>query len=85
MSTKKRIIHILIAFDQLLWTIITLGAGYPDETISSAMYRLEKSGNVFGKVFRPLLDKLFFFDKQHCRKSYLSEVVGRHLPREYRN
>jgi hypothetical protein len=78
---KKRIYHILIAIDQLIWVFITLGAGYPDETISSAMYRYEKKGKTIGKIMRPLIDAIFFWHDQHCRKAYLAERLGKHIPR----
>ena len=73
MPLWKRVKHLLIAIDQLLWVIVTLGAGYPDETISSAMYRYEKRGDRIGLIMRPIIDIIFFWDKQHCRKSYLAE------------
>ena len=33
----------LIAIDQLLWVLLTLGKGHPDETISAA-WRMEQQG-----------------------------------------
>lgn len=80
---QKRILHILIAIDQLLWVLITLGHGSPDETISAAAYRHEKDGTLFGKIARPLIDSLFFWQKQHCRQAYLSERLSKHLPFSY--
>ena len=80
MSFKKRILHILIAIDQLLWVLLTLGAGYPDETISSALYRLDKQEKRIGQILRPIVDAIFFWDKQHCRKAYLAEVMRRQFP-----
>ena len=80
---KQRLGNILIALDQLVWVLLTLGAGSPDETVSAAAWRSESKGGLFGRVARPLLDTLFFFDKQHCYNSYLSEVNRKHLPKEY--
>jgi hypothetical protein len=80
---KQRLGNILIALDQLVWVLLTLGAGSPDETVSAAAWRSEKQGKLFGQLARPLLDALFFFDKQHCYNSYLSEVQGKHLPYNY--
>jgi hypothetical protein len=71
---KQRILNLLIAIDQLIYVIITLGRGCPDETMSSAAWRLEQSGKIQGKIFRPLIDWLFWFDPDHCRTSYESEV-----------
>ena len=38
---QQRILHILIAIDQLAWVLLTLGRGHPDETISAASWRME--------------------------------------------
>jgi hypothetical protein len=71
---KQRILNLLIAIDQLIYVVITLGSGCPDETMSSAAWRLEQKGKIQGKIFRPLIDWLFWFDKDHCKTSYESEV-----------
>lgn len=71
----------LIALDQLFNTIL---CGYADETLSARAWRAEKKGKILGKIFRPLIDLLFFFQEDHCYKSYLSEVQKRQFPREYR-
>ena len=81
---KQRLLNVLIAFDQLVYVLVTLGAGSPDETLSAAAYRTEKSGRLFGRMFRPLIDLLFLpIERNHCQKSYESEKQGRHLPAEY--
>ena len=72
---KRRLLNLLIAVDQLLYVIITLGHGHPDETMSAAAWRLEQEGRWQGKFFRPLLDWLFWFDPMHCMKSYESEIL----------
>ncbi len=69
--------NLLIAFDQLLNALLL---GSPDETLSSRAYRTEQSGKIFGRLFRPLIDTLFFFDEKHCYNAYLSEVNKRQLP-----
>lgn len=71
----------LIALDQLLNTLLN---GNPDETLSSRAYRTEQSGKVFGKIFRPLIDILFFWQDRHCLQAYLSEVNRQQLPTEFR-
>jgi hypothetical protein len=71
---KQRILNLLIAIDQLIYVVITLGSGCPDETMSSAAWRLEQKGKIQGKIFRPLIDWLFWFDPDHCKTSYESEV-----------
>jgi hypothetical protein len=71
---KQRILNLLIAIDQLIYVVITLGSGCPDETMSSAAWRLEQKEKIQGKIFRPLIDWLFWFDPDHCKTSYESEV-----------
>ena len=82
---KQRILNVLIALDQFLYVLLTLGAGSPDETLSAAAYRTERAGKWLGRVFRPLIDALFLpFERDHCQTAFDSEVYGRHLPKEYR-
>ena len=77
----QRVINILIALDQFLFCLVTLGSSAPDETASSAAYRLELQGRLPGKVFRPLIDKIMFFDPDHCRKAYRAEINGWQQPK----
>jgi hypothetical protein len=79
---KKRILQILIAFDQFLNTLL---GGYADETLSARAWRTEQEGKFFGKFFRPLIDTILFFDSQHCYTSYLSEKERKQYPKHYRN
>ena len=72
---KRRLLNLLIAIDQLIYVIITLGNGNPDETMSSAAWRLEQAGRWQGKLFRPMIDTLFWFDKDHCHKAYMNEQL----------
>ena len=71
---SRRILNLFIAIDQLLYVLITLGRGSPDETLSAAAWRLEQEGKIAGKLFRPLIDTIFWFDHQHCLSSYKSEL-----------
>ena len=83
---KHRLLNFLIAIDQLLYVLVTLGAGSPDETLSAAAYRTEQKGKLLGKVFRPIIDFIFLaIETKHCYKAFLSEVNKQHLPKEYRN
>lgn len=84
MVVNQRIINFLICLDQLIFNIITLGSSSPDETMSAAAYRLEQDGKLIGKIFRPLIDYMFFFDPKHCEESYKSEFEKKQLPTEYR-
>ena len=81
---KRRLLNIAIAFDQLAWVLLTLGNGLPDETISAALWRMESQGKRAGIWLRPLIDALFWFDPDHCKSAYNSELRKLQLPGSYR-
>ncbi len=81
---KQRALNWLIAFDQFAFSTVTLGHSSPDETLSAAAWRWEQEGKLVGRVLRPLVDTLFWFDPKHCQTSFESEVNRLHLPKEYR-
>lgn len=82
---KQRILNLLIALDQFLFCLATLGHSGPDETLSAAAWRWEQAGKLHGRVLCPLIDALFLpFERDHCRTAFESERDGRHLPPEYR-
>lgn len=80
MNIKQYIKNVFIWIDQGINTIILFG--YPDETLSSRFYRLHRDG--ICKYPMIILDKILFFDKNHCYNSYLSEKLNRQLPSEFR-
>lgn len=65
----------LIALDQLANTLL---AGYADETLSSRAWRHHLDGSRSWP--RWLIDPLFFWQEEHCRTAYESELERRHLP-----
>lgn len=74
--------QLLIAVDQLLNTVTWIkgdGFGYADETLSARAWRLRHKSGAWKRI-----DRLFFFDKDHCRTSYESELYRKQLPSEYR-
>lgn len=73
-------LNILISIDQLLNAMLL---GHPDETLSSRAYRADRDGKVFGRIFRPLIDLIFFWDHQHCHSAYKAEVHRRQYPRHF--
>lgn len=75
------IMAVIIAFDQLLNAIL-LGA--PDETLSSRAYRADRDGKWFGRIFRPVIDVLFFWQQQHCFQAYTAEVQRRQYSANFR-
>lgn len=79
---KQYLMNVLIAIDQLG---NALRGGDPDETLSAAAWRTSRNGKILGAIFRPLIDLLFLpLERDHCHKAYISEVVRRQLPKEYR-
>jgi hypothetical protein len=84
-EARRRTLNVLIGLDQLAWVVLTLGNGSPDETISAALYRMERQGKWAGRTFRPLVDLIFLpFERDHCRNAYNSEFRKLQLPPEYR-
>ena len=81
MKIVTRITNLLICLDQLAFSILTLGSSAPDETLSAAAYRLEQQGKLAGRIFRPLIDTLFFFQPHHCRLAHEAELKGWQRPK----
>ena len=83
---RRRIFNLVVALDQVIYVIVTLGAGSPDETLSAAAWRTEQDGKLMGRFFRPIIDAVFrslFREENHCQNSYHSEVMRKHLPEHY--
>ena len=73
--------QLAIAIDQLLNVLIGLVGNrqaWADETMSAHAYRLELERS--RSWARKLVDTLLWFDKDHCKESYESEVLRRQLP-----
>jgi hypothetical protein len=72
----------LIAIDQVANTVVWIkgdGFGYADETLSARAWRLRAQSKAWRRI-----DAIFFWDADHCRSSYESELARKHLPPEYR-
>lgn len=67
---KKRLLLILYIADNLLLALLTLGACKVGETLSSVAWELEFDGKPLGKVLRPLIDGLLWFDAHHCFEAW---------------
>ena len=78
---RQYLFNNLIGLDQLANTLL---AGSPDETLSARAWRTEQQGKLLGRFFRPLIDTLLWFDKDHCHQAYLSEFRKLQLPGSYR-
>lgn len=82
---KQRLSNVSVSVNQLIGTILSLGAKYPDETMSSYSWRLETNGRIFGVFFRPLIDALLFWEPDHCRGAWMDEKARRHMPPSMRD
>lgn len=69
--------HIGVALTQLLCAIC---GGWPDESTSSYLYRLDLQGRLAGRLLHPVVDGLFFWQDGHCRLSYEAERRRYQLP-----
>lgn len=82
-----RITNILFSLDCFLWTLMTnlfgIAPGFPFESFSSAAYRAELMGLLYGKS-RPIIDALFSLlgQKEHCKWAYLN--AKQNLPEDQR-
>lgn len=73
----KYFYKLAIALDQLLNTLL---CGYPDETLSSRAYRsavLESVKKRRWLIAHKVINGLFFWQKEHCKQSYLNEIKAR--------
>ena len=78
---KRNYFHQLgIAIDQLLNTLL---AGHADETLSARAWRMQDVKRRWS-IARKTIDLLFFWQKDHCYKSYVSELQRNHMPSKYR-
>ena len=66
----SRIKKILIAFDQLL-AVIFFAKAQPESTFSSMCWKWHITGNRSWPY--KMVDKLFWFDPNHCETSYIEE------------
>jgi hypothetical protein len=75
-----RLKQILIAMDQLA---NTLAGGWADETLSARAWRL-RFRHRWG-IIRAVIDRVFFWDRDHCRASFEAEFKRQQMPQEYRS
>ena len=76
MDVSQYCYNVAISVDQLANTLL---GGYPDETISSRVYRYSLN-NRGAAVIRAILDLLFRpWGPNHCQEAYESELERNHL------
>lgn len=74
-------LQMLIAYDQLVNTYFK---GWADESISSRAYRRSLNDCHWCPVMKQVIDTIFFWESDHCKKSYESEKERNQLPPELR-
>lgn len=83
MSTFKFVFkQFWVGLDQVLNTLIPIGRdgfGYADEMLSARAWRLRERSNLWKWI-----NRLFFWDEDHCEECYNTELERRQLPPEYR-
>lgn len=52
--------------------------GYPDETLSSRMYRKREKAHWF--IAMKLTDYAFFWQNEHCKSAYFAEIERWQFP-----
>lgn len=72
-------LQVLIAIDQLVNTVV---GGFADETLSSRAHRRRLRGKG-GCAW--VIDHIFFWQEEHCKTAYESEIERSQLPPELRN
>lgn len=75
--------HVIVAIDQLFNALI---GGAADETLSSRTYRGAMLATKPRKRWRVLYRMIngLFFDKNHCKTAYESEVTRRQYPANFK-
>lgn len=79
---KTRALNFLVCADQLVFCVITLGASYLDETMSSVAWRMERDGRFWG-FMRPVIDRLFWFQPNHRQCAYEAELLRQQYAKEF--
>lgn len=91
-TIRHNLVQLFIAVDQVANVLCTLltSPAWSDETLSSRAWRAERKGRVMGRIWRPLIDVLFLWQRidppatGHCHQAYIRERDRIGLPPEMR-
>lgn len=72
-------IQILVGIDQLVNALL---AGWADETLSARAWRCRDKP--VGRIATLIINGIFFWQQNHCKKAYDSERLRQQLPSYYR-
>lgn len=79
MHVKEYFFQVALAFDQLL---NALCGGWADESLSSRSWRLYIERN--RTIPKTIINGIFFWQENHCRDAYESELERLHVPPQMR-
>lgn len=74
------VFQVLLALDQLANTLL---GGYADESLSSRAWRHHVDGSRSWP--RWVIDHIFFWQEEHCKTAWESELERSHLPPSMRD
>lgn len=88
MEIKHNFEQLLIAVDQFLNVLVGMiiepnAKQWCDETMSAHLWRHNLDGELTWLM--RIVNGLFFWQDNHCREAYESEIFRRQYPKEYRN
>lgn len=74
MEKDSFFMRVAIGLDQLLNALL---GGDIDETLSSRTYRGAQANSIKWQRIEHVINRLFFWQSEHCRASYLNELKRR--------
>lgn len=77
---KNYLLNLAIGIDQLANALI---GGSADETLSARAHRMRAKGQRWWGWTASAIDRLFFWQRDHCLNAHLAELERAQLPRTY--
>ena len=77
---KNYLLNLAIGMDQLANALI---GGSADETLSARAHRMRAKGQRWWGWTASAIDRLFFWQRDHCLKAHLAELQRAQLPKPY--
>ena len=77
---SRYLLNLAVGIDQLANTLI---GGAPDETLSARAHRMRAKGQRWWGWTANSIDRLFFWQHQHCYHPFVAERERRQLPGAY--
>lgn len=77
---RNYLLNLAIGIDQLANALI---GGSADETLSARAHRMREKGQRWWGWTAGAIDRLFFWERDHCLKAHLAELKRAQLPKPY--